>query len=169
MTAKTYKYDAFFIKPSKSQKEKSGKGKSITPEIIGVPQRHIVTVCQNPDVFGLDMKKDIAPVYKKHGEQMPFEGHARNEVILSLLKPPQNFVRVRHNARRGTWVVQVYEEINKTVRQSIHHFLVKIKEGVIRDMLQRSSYPYYNIEIIDTREQSLFSDKVDEGIAFLSK
>lgn len=158
--AKTTNFDAFFIKPTKSWRK---------PKIISVPDRHIVTVCNNPKLFGLKMKSDIAPVFKKFKEEMPFEGFARNEIILGLLKPPVNFVRIRYNARIGCWRLQIYENMNTSVCTSILHFLGQIKKGAIRDLRQLSSYPYYYVEIHDTKENSLFTGQVDASLEYVKK
>ena len=116
-------------------------------------------------MFGMT-KSDIEKIYQKHDEDIGWEGYARNEIILGLLKPPVNFVRIRYATRSGTWRIQIYEEMNSTVCLSIIYFLRQIKKGAIRDLLERSAYPYYNVEIHTSIDTTLFAGKVDEGIRF---
>jgi len=158
---KSKNYNAFFIKPTKPQSWR-------TPKIIAVPDRHIVEICRNPKSFGLE-KSEIEKIYKRYNENIGWEGYARNEIILSILKPPVNFARIRYNQTQGCWRIQIYEEMNTTICTSILYFFKQVKKGAIRDLLKRSSYPYYNVEIHTTIDTTLFVGKVDEGIEFVEE
>ena len=152
--------DAFFVKPSKSDWRR--------PRTVPVPDRHVATVCRHPRLFGLT-QSHIEETYRRHGEVVALEGYARNEILLALLKPPSNFVRIRYCERRGTWRIQIFERMNTSVCVSILHFLKQIKSGKIRDAMKRSSYPHYNVEIHDTKDNSLFVGKTDEAIAYANE
>ena len=143
-------YDAFFISP---------KGK-----IIPVPVRHILAIAEEPGLFGLTADK-IAKTYAKHKEEVGWEGYARNEIILDLLK--DDWVRIRFFNRSGTWRVQIFEELNELLRKSILKFCSEIKTGNITNVMRRTSDP--NIEIHNTKEESIVGGTLDEVLKTLRK
>ena len=54
-----------------------------------------------------------------------------------------------------------------TVCASILYFLQQIKQGTLRDFLKRSAHPYYQVEIHDTKDSSLFKGSINEAIEFV--
>jgi len=142
------RYDAFFISPA--------------GEIIPVPVRHIVAIAKDPGLFELT-DDYIKRIYKKHNENVGWEGYARNEIILDLLK--KNWVRLRFFCRSGTWRLQIFNELNDTLQNNILVFCREVKKGNICNFMQRSSDP--NIEIHNTAESSIFIGTLDENIDFL--
>lgn len=144
------RYDAFFISP--------------TGKFIPVLDRHIVKVIQDPKAFGWT-SDGIVAMYKKHHESVGFEGYARNEIILDLLK--KDWVRLRFFERAGAWRLQIHEEMNSNVRKNIRNFCHKVKQGYIVNMMHRNADP--QIEIHDTLENTLFLGALKEGIEFLKQ
>ena len=143
------KFDAFFISP---------KGK-----IIPVPVRHIVAIAKNPEMFGLTLD-EIKEIYAKHKEAVGWEGYARNEIILDLLK--NEWIRIRFFNRSGTWRIQIFEDLNGLLKKNILKFCQEIKKGNITNSMHRTADP--NIEIHNTREDSLFIGTLDEAIKDLN-
>jgi len=142
------RYDAFFISP---------EGK-----ILAVPDRHIVRIIKDPNLFGLTLDH-INAVYKKFNEDVGWEGYARNEIILNLLKI--DWVRLRFFIRSGTWRLQIHEELNETLKNSILIFCQELKKGNVTNQMPRTSDPH--IEIHDTKENIISNNSLDETIKFL--
>jgi len=142
------RYDAFFISP---------KG-----EIKEVPIRHIVAIVKEPKFFGLTIEY-VKTVFKKHNEEVGWEGYARNEIILDLLK--DDWIRLRFFAKSGTWRLQIHEELNDNLQSNILKFCQEIKKGEITNSMHRTADP--QIEIHNTKENSLFKGSLDESIEFL--
>ena len=143
------RYNAFFISP---------KGK-----MVPVPDRHVVAIANDPKLFGLTVNH-IKTVYKKHKEDVGWEGDARNEIILELLK--KDWVRLRFSTRGGTWRLQIHEELNNRLKKNILSFCQEIKKGNITNAIDRTADP--QIEIHDTNEERIFIDSLDETIQFLN-
>ena len=141
------RYDAFFISP---------KG-----EIVPVPVRHIVAIAKDPKLFGLTVE-NIKEVYARHKEDVGWEGYARNEIILDLLK--KEWVRLRFSSRSGTWRLQIFEELNDNLKKNILKFCKEVKNGNITNLMHRTADP--NIEIHDTNEEILFLGTLDEAIEY---
>ena len=139
------KFDAFFISPQ--------------GDIIPVPVRHIVAIANKPETFGLTGHK-IKEVYAKYKEAVGWEGYARNEIILELLK--NNWVRIRFFIRSGTWRIQIFEELNELLKNNILKFCQEIKCGNISNLMDRTAEP--NIEIHNTKDRSLVNGTLDEII-----
>jgi len=144
------RYNAFFISPN--------------GEIEPVPHRHILTIAEDPQLFGLTVD-DIKTVYKKHKEDVGWEGYARNEIILDLLK--KDWVRLRFTTKSGTWRLQIHEELNEKLKKNILGFCQKIKKGEITNSVHRTADP--QIEIHDTNENIIFNESLDDSIKFLTK
>ena len=144
-------YDAYFIHSNS--------------KILPVKFRHIVSILDSPRTFGVD-KKEIVEQYIKNGETVGSEGKTRNSIILDLLK--KDFVRIRYWARNALWRIQIFETLdgNEKLQKNILKFCKGLKDGSIRDLLQRSNS--YHVAVHDTKEQSLFAGPVSEAIEFLS-
>ena len=141
-------YNAFFISPES--------------EIIPVPDRHIVTIVYEPELFSLTTK-EIESRFAKHNEPVGMEGYARNEIILDLLK--QNWIRLRFFLRNGSWRIQIFEELNDTLKKNILHFCNEVEKGKVRSSIPRTAPP--NIEIHNTVEETIFSGSLKEAVQFL--
>lgn len=141
------RYNAFFISP------KGG--------IVPVPERHIVALIKEPELFGTTIGK-LRLAYRRHKEQFGFEGHARNEIILDLLT--KDWVRLRFFTRAGSWRLQIHEELNDTLKKNILKFCREVDKGNISDFSQRNAPP--QIEIHNTLEESLFLGSLTEAIRF---
>ena len=144
------RYNAFFISP---------KGK-----VIPVPDRHVVTISKNPELFDLTVDH-IKTVYKKHKEDVGWEGHARNEIILELLE--KQWVRLRFFTKGGTWRLQIHEELNDKLKKNILGFCQEIREGNITNLMHRTADPH--IEIHDTNGERILLDSLDHTIMFLGE
>ena len=142
-------FDAFFISPES--------------EIIPVPDRHIVAIVNEPDLFGLTME-EISKRFAKHKETIGWEGYARNEIILELLET--NWTRLRVFMRNGTWRLQVFTELNDTIKENILHFCKELKKGKVKSTMPRSAPP--NIEIHNTKKETIFTGSLKEAIKFLA-
>ena len=143
------RYDAFFITPKR--------------EIVAVPDRHIIAIINDPKFFGLTLNH-IKIVCKKHNEDLGWEGYARNEIILDLLKT--DWVRLRFFIRSGTWRIQIYEELNETLKKSILVFCRGLKKGDVTSQMPRTGDPH--IEIHNTNENIILNSSLDETIEFLT-
>jgi hypothetical protein len=79
----------------------------ISPDgrILPVEGRHIGAVASEPERFGLTKRK-IRAVYERHGEPVPFEGKARDEIMAGLLK--KGWIRIRYRAREDSFTVQLF-------------------------------------------------------------
>ena len=144
------RYDAFFISPE--------------GEIIPVVDRHIVRIVRAPKDFNLTVE-EIKAVYRKHNEDVGWEGFARDEIIWGLLK--KDWVRLRFMNRSGTWTVQIGEKLNPTLAENILLFCREVKGGNIRNCMHRTADPH--IKIVNTSEDELFRGPLNEGIRFLSE
>jgi len=96
----------------------------------------IVTIVNDPALFNLTTK-DIESRFAKYNETVGWEGYARNEIILELLK--QNWTRLRFFQRSGSWRIQIFEELNDVLRQNILN-VVKILIYLIRVFLDRLAF-----------------------------
>lgn len=86
---------------------KSSEAYWISPrgKIIDIDRKHIDAVISNPKLFGLSTD-DIKKIHNKHGEKIGIEGHARGEIMLSLMK--QGWTRVRYFGRNDMWQFQTF-------------------------------------------------------------
>lgn len=141
-------FDAFFI--------------SRESEIIPVPDRHIVAIVNEPELFGLTMD-EISKRFAKHKETIGWEGYARNEIILELLE--NNWTRLRFFQVSGTWRVQIFEELNATLRTNILHFCKELKKGKVKSAFPRTAPP--NIQIHNTKKETFFTGSLKEAVKFL--
>ena len=140
-------YDAFFISPD--------------GEVIGVPNRHVLLICAEPETFGLT-RESVEDAYARHKEKIGWEGHARNEIILGLLK--RGWVRIRFELTSGSWGIQIFEELNADPRGNISGFLAKVSKGEVKSCWKREAPP--NIVIRDTRKNVVFRGSLKEAQAF---
>lgn len=142
------RYDAFFISP---------KG-----EIIPVPIRHVLAITKNPEQFGLT-QEEIEAAYEKYHEEVGWEGNARNEIILGLLK--KDWIRLRYQSRGETWRLQIFEQLNETLKQNALKFVKEVKKGNIINQLHRATNPF--IEIHNTLGKTLVNESLTDTIKFL--
>jgi hypothetical protein len=82
-----YRY-AFFVSPG--------------GEIIKVKQSHIAYVIEHPDLFGWTYR-EISSTYQKHREQVGFEGKARHEILIQIIK--KGWIRIRQY--KSFWSITV--------------------------------------------------------------
>ncbi len=68
--------------------------------VIEVRAKHIETVIDNPNLFGLTLI-NIRNTYKKYKEKIRFEGFAREEIIISLIK--KGYIHIRKNLKTDCW------------------------------------------------------------------
>ena len=69
-------------------------------------QTHIRYVLDHPDLFSRD-KEDLTAVYKKFKEPISWEGKARMEILLSLLR--DGWIRVRYySIRNEGWTLEYF-------------------------------------------------------------
>ena len=152
-------YDAFFIKPPVNEKDKS--------IIVGVEDRHIVTVCKEPQFFGLELT-EIERIYSSHGEQIQKEGKARNTIIAHLLS--KNYVRVRYIFNKVCFIAQIYKDMNPVIAKGIALFIENVKKGEIRSYSYKIKKPeYYLIDIRYVKENSLFCGDLELVTKFVSQ
>lgn len=83
--------DAYFISP---------KG-----EIINTPVKHIKSVLDNPEKFGLN-REVIEYIYDTYGEKYGQEGKAREQILISLIN--QGWIRIRKYGDKF-WTVNVHK------------------------------------------------------------
>ncbi len=76
--------------------------KNITEEsaVIEVRAKHIDTVIDNPNLFGLTLM-NIRKTYKKYDEKIRFEGFAREEIVKSLIM--KGYIHIRKNLKTDCW------------------------------------------------------------------
>jgi len=81
----------------------------IDPEgnIAEVGERHIVTIIEKPEAFGLT-KAYIVKVHKKHHEKPGQEGDAREEILTKLMD--KGWIRLRYVDSGDSWGIQVSEK-----------------------------------------------------------
>lgn len=79
----------------------SPSGKQIAADL-----NHITTVYEKPELFGLTKNK-IDSVFKSHKEPINFEGKAREEVMLDLMK--RGWIRCRYFDRDAEWHIQSWK------------------------------------------------------------
>lgn len=85
-------FDAYWISP---------KGEVLQ---VGGTKTHIRIVIDNPKKFG-ETKERIEKDYKKHKESITWEGKAREEIMIRIMK--RGWVRIRE--RHNSWTVQVWK------------------------------------------------------------
>ena len=141
------RYDAFFISPD--------------GEIIGVPDRHVLLISKEPETFGLT-REHVEKIYAKHKENVGWEGYARNEIILDLLK--KGWTRLRFELTSGTWGIQIFEELDADLLKNISGFLAKVSNGEVKSCWKRNAPP--NIAIRDTRKSVFFNGTLKDAVTF---
>lgn len=72
-------------------------------------QKHIDFVCKEPRKFGMT-EQEIQAVYDKHNEPYGFEGVAREEILLSVIR--KGFIRIRKY--RDMWSINVVNWNHRT-------------------------------------------------------
>ncbi len=68
--------------------------------VIEVKAKHIDTVIDNPEIFGMTYD-EISQAYKKYHEKLRFEGFAREEILISLIK--KGYIHIRKNKKTDCW------------------------------------------------------------------
>jgi hypothetical protein len=80
-----------------------GAGYWIAPtgHVLRVASRHIVEVCQRPEVFGFSVS-DLKAIFESHDEAWASEQNAREEIIRALVARG-GWIRVRHYVRQPAY------------------------------------------------------------------
>lgn len=106
---------------------------------IGTGGKHIDTIIQNPEKFGLTLDR-IRGYYEKHGEPLGVEGKAREEIIGMVLR--QGWIRIREY--RNRWSMTVHRLDQKT-RMSISKFADLFVNGKLYNRRLRDKYAEVSI------------------------
>lgn len=91
--------------------------------IIPVPLRHIVTVCEAPETFGLTPGY-VTSVFMKHGEPLGHEGLARREIMKNLIIN-YGWIRIRYSPRHDRWTVEL-KRVNDRIVSVVRAFFITI-------------------------------------------
>ena len=70
-------------------------------QIYDVPMTHIQVVIANPNRYNLTLEY-IKSIYNKFNEPMNFEGYARKEIMMKMIKE-FDWIRLRKIIRNGLW------------------------------------------------------------------
>jgi len=120
-------------------------------KIMEVEQRHIVTICNHPEWFGLE-KKYLEKIFKKHKEPTGWEGVARGEIMTELMK--KNWIRVRYVERPTKWVIEFWQR-NELVKNHILKFInIMIKKD--------KNFKFNDIQLNSVKSDSTLSYNVKE-------
>lgn len=112
-------------------------------KIIGITEgRHIRQILREPKSFGKRLGTMIEK-YREYDEEPGFEGWARNEIILGLLK--KGWVRVRFED--GYLNFQIFR-YDKAVREKIEKFLRLVLKGKIN--ISANHQKYAGVRVYDT-------------------
>lgn len=102
--------DAYWISPS--------------GDLIEVDDKHISTIKQNPEIFGLTYDY-IKGLYDKYGERYNWEGKAREELITNLLK--RGWIRIRNYSRVKMPYVSIQcKTLNNRMKDYLYDFADKV-------------------------------------------
>lgn len=110
----------------------SPKGK-----IYDVNISHIDYIFKNPEIFKLTTEK-IKEIYRKHKEPFGWEGKARKEILIDVMK--RGWVRIRDYKDKG-WSVEVWE-LDNYAKELIYNWAAKVK-----GLLENKVYNQNNINI----------------------
>lgn len=119
--------------------------------VIKVPITHIATVIKHPTKFGLTKAK-IQKAYDKHNEKIGWEGKAREEIMIDLMK--KGFIRIRERSKG--WSVQLWK-LNKKMNDYLwmwaHEILPtafdKFGEVEIWELNRMGSRPSVSVSLDD--------------------
>ncbi len=118
--------DAFFISP---------KGL-----IVEVSRKHIDAVIANPKRFGLS-RKVILDAYEKSGEELGFEGIARDKLLSGLLR--KGWIRVRINKQHCV-CCQIGASAKIKYARNIRKLLVWLRQNLGNRKYERLSLRVYH-------------------------
>ena len=80
-------------------------------KILFVPHHHIDLVINEPETFGLTLRK-IKTAYKKHNEPLHMEGLARHNIMSKIIQ--KGWIRIRYNPRGDFFMIQPFRLDIKT-------------------------------------------------------
>lgn len=124
---------------------------------------HINDVIYNPEQFGFT-REEIESEYDQHGETIGQEGHARDNIMTTVLK--RGWIRIR--ARQNFYSVQVWE-FNANTYNNIEKFVtVAIEDGIKGEY----SHPYDEMKVNSLKTgkmKSLSFDEVQRGRLYESE
>ena len=94
--------------------------------VIAVAVRHIITVCNAPERFGLTYEQ-INEAFARHGEPLGHEGRARQEIMADLIIN-HGWIRVRYLPRRDRWIVEL-NRFDSQAKAAVRQFFVTCHEA----------------------------------------
>lgn len=89
-------------------KEETAYWLSPKGDILPVGQTHIKYIIDNPQDFKLT-SSEIKSIYDKYGESLNFEGKARNEIMLAVLKKGWVRMRFYQTRQRYGWSLELWD------------------------------------------------------------
>lgn len=149
--------------PPESKLNPDAEAYWITPygKIMEVDARHINAIIRNPELFGLT-REEIVEIYKRHKEPMGWEGKAREEIILELVK--RGWIRIRHyRTRNDHWSIHINKLSNK-IKDYLQQFassLIKVKGHGNDDVSIDSPLESKNLSMGQIAQDALY---LEEGI-----
>ena len=123
----------------------------ISPEniIFEVNKKHIDLIINNPSDFGVT-RNYIETKYKDYNEKLGFEGKARSDIMLELMK--RGWIRVRYYGKNDIWKFQVYQfDLNE--KKLITHFII---DGINCKIIKK----YSDINILVTKDDQIIRSSV---------
>ncbi len=79
--------------------------------VIEVKAKHIDTVIDNPEIFGMTYD-EISQTYKKYNEKLRFEGFAREEIVIALIM--KGYIHIRKNKKTDCWRITTINSLSDT-------------------------------------------------------
>ena len=119
-------YEAYWVSP--------------TGEAIGVGVTHIEKVIEDPSMFGVTIEY-VREVYKKFDDPLGFEGLAREEIMMGLMK--LGWIRFRYRPRCDGWFVELWELTPEKTG-----YIEKLKEKI---STEEEKFRYSTLYIQDDR------------------
>lgn len=96
---------------------------------VPVPELHIIAICASPGTFGYT-DEYLRGKFAEHGEQWGSEAHAREEIILNLLRQGWVRVRIRHERGRGKLCLFQVDRVTPENTALIARFAEDIQQGI---------------------------------------
>jgi hypothetical protein len=126
--------------------------------LIPVHKKHINDVIKYPKKFGLSKAK-IQEVFDRYGEPLGFEGKARNEILVNLIR--SGWIRMRNCPKQGFWAVNVFKLTNR-VKSSLQQWasaLVKNKsvDRYAEVRIADEDNNKANLSLADVAQDALYS------------
>ena len=130
----------------------------ISPEniIFEVNKKHIDLIINHPSDFGVT-RNYIETKYKDYNEKLGFEGKARSDIMLELMK--RGWIRVRYYGKNDIWKFQVYQfDLNE--KKLITHFIF---DGINCKIIKK----YSDINILVTKDDQIIRSSVTNIKSYL--